>query len=179
MSIYLRDGVSGLPLGHSQIIIDPSTLDLGFSENGVPILGALTLSGRIDTLENDTVGVGVRKLICTWDGNLEDLAAGHMGYISPLDLAGNLVKVSLWAPGAPADVSIDIWKAAKSTLPLSVADSIVGADPPALAAQEFIEKTSFTGWSTLAVGSNDAWALKISSVSVGVKFLQATLFIQV
>lgn len=102
-----------------------------------------------------------RSVGITVDGGTNVLTTGVKGYIW-CPYAGTVQAWYLVADRVGAIV-MDVWKVAGPAIPTG-ANSIVGADPPTLAAQQAASNTTLTLW-TLPVSVGDMFGFNIASVS--------------
>jgi hypothetical protein len=102
-----------------------------------------------------------RSVGITIDGGTNVLTTGVKGYIW-CPYAGNVQAWYVVADQA-GSIVMDVWKVAGPAIPTG-ANSIVGADPPTLTAQQAASNTTLTLW-TLPVSVGDMFGFSITSVS--------------
>jgi len=113
----------------------------------MPVISSLRVIGR-------SVGI-------TIDGGSNVLTTGTKGYIW-CPYAGTVQSWYVVADQV-GSVVMDVWKTVGPAIPTG-ANSIVGADPPTLTAQQAASNTTLTLW-TLPVSVGDMFGFSITSVS--------------
>ena len=130
-------------------------------------------NGTVVTFDPPTAVV--RVVLVTIDGQPDtDITVGHKARIVPLDFAGTIVKVRMYADGA---CELDVWKNLVANGEPTIADSIVGSNPPVLTGAGYYVDATLTGWSPNVVAT-DTFVVNVTSVAANVRFIQLSFEIQ-
>src|SRR5215472_11705367 len=124
----------------------------------------LSLSGAPSPL-------GSSSIEFLFDGGGAPLATGLFGYLE-VPFACTITRVTLAATNT-GSAAADIWRVPPGNFPPSAANSIVAADPPTLAAANFSQDATLTGWTT-ALNARDILAFVLTSVA-GISQLMLSL----
>ncbi|MES2671628.1 MAG: hypothetical protein V4673_14590 [Pseudomonadota bacterium] len=96
------------------------------------------------------------------DGGGAPITAGYKGIVEvPFDC---LITRSTFLADIPGSIVMDVRKTSYANFPPGPADSIVGATPPTLAAQQSTQDTALTDW-TLALRKGDLLAFYVSGLT--------------
>ena len=118
----------------------------------------LALSGA----PSPAIPLGASSIEFLFDGGGAPLAPGFFGYLE-VPFNCTIVRSTLAANGA-GNAQADIWRVPPGSFPPTIANSIVAADPPMLAASAFSQDVILSGWST-GLNAGDILAFVLVSAS--------------
>jgi hypothetical protein len=172
--------VSGeLPLTHLQpASTAPRLLGRGSTGTGpwqpIQIGTNLTMNGT--TLVVDE-WIGLSRGVAISIGNgVSPITTGQKAYLPGIPFDGTIMSVTLVAKES-GSLEIDIRKTTYAGAPPSGANSIVGATPPALVAEQKSLDTTLTGWST-TLTAGDVLSFYVTSTSGVITQVTVALLVQ-
>jgi len=102
------------------------------------------------------------EVVFVIDGGGATIATGEKGHI-PLPFAGEIVSASM-ETDQTGSIVVDIWKDTRANFPPTDADSITASAPLTISADDNVEDTTLTGWTT-AFSEGDILAYNVDSVT--------------
>lgn len=144
--------------------------DAGTDELDVTTLGGYT-GLTTDVLRGDgtfaalpIAAVVRRQVLLAIDGGTAVITTGLKGYVSlPVDGTWKKWRI-LSTDGLSGSITFDIWKAAYSAYPPTVANTITAADKPLITSAIKNEGTALTGWTT-AFTAGDILGFNVDTVT--------------
>jgi hypothetical protein len=164
-----RDGIDGKTIQVvERTILDMAALEKAKAELLAQVSEALDRVKKLEKRKSETTYIGgggdpnpVKELAITFDGGGSVLTTGQVNIFYTIPYDATIMGWSL--TGSPTgSLIVDVWKAF-GVIP-TVANTIVGATPPTITANQIQASNNLLGWNT-SVRQGDIFEFSITSVA--------------